>query len=101
MRRIVIALIALALPASALADPVRVRGYIRSDGTYVPPHVRSSPNGSTLDNWSTKPNYNPYTGQQGTQNPAPPVPQWRPYNSVPVQPRTPPAARCAAGSIFC
>ena len=49
-----------------IAD-VSVRGYMRSDGTYVAPHYRSNPNGNVNDNWSTKPNVNPYTGQEGTK----------------------------------
>lgn len=53
---------------SVVAD-VRVRGHFRKDGTYVAPHMRSSPNSTTLDNWSTKGNINPYTGQVGTKNP--------------------------------
>ena len=53
---------------SALAD-VSVNGYYRKDGTYVQPHHRSDPNSNTNDNWSTKGNTNPYTGQQGTKNP--------------------------------
>lgn len=48
----------------------RVRGYYKpKSGTYVQPHYRSSPNRSKLDNWSTKGNYNPYTGKRGTKNP--------------------------------
>ena len=31
------------------------------------PHVRSSPNGTASDNWSTKGNVNPYTGKVGTK----------------------------------
>ena len=50
---------------------VRVRGYTRKDGTYVAPHYRSSPNSTKADNWSTKGNVNPYTGQPGTRNPYP------------------------------
>lgn len=46
----------------------RVKGYIKKNGTYVQPHYRSSPNRSKLDNWSTKGNYNPYTGRKGTVN---------------------------------
>ncbi len=46
-----------------------VNGYYRSNGTYVKGHYRSSPNSTTRDNWSTKGNYNPYTGKQGTRNP--------------------------------
>ena len=47
----------------------RVRGYIKKNGTYVAPHYRSSPNKSKFDNFSTKGNYNPYTGKKGTVNP--------------------------------
>ena len=53
----------------AFAQDVYVRGYYRSDGTYVQPHYRSSPNNTTLDNWSTKGNVNPYTGKLGTRDP--------------------------------
>lgn len=53
---------------SVVAD-VRVRGHFRKDGTYVAPHMRSSPNSTTLDNWSTKGNINPYTGQVGNKTP--------------------------------
>lgn len=52
---------------SVLAD-VSVRGYQRSDGTYVQPSHRSDPNGNVNDNWSTKGNTNPYTGKEGTKN---------------------------------
>lgn len=48
---------------------VRVKGYFKKDGTYVAPHVRSSPNSTSSDNYSTKGNYNPYTGEKGTENP--------------------------------
>lgn len=46
-----------------------VRGYTRRDGTYVSGHYRSTPNYTRLDNYSTKGNYNPYTGKAGTINP--------------------------------
>lgn len=46
---------------------VRVSGYYRSNGTYVAPYYRSSPNNTTYDNWSTKGNINPYTGNIGTK----------------------------------
>ncbi len=54
---------------TAFAQDVYVRGYYRSDGTYVQPHYRSSPNSTPLDNWSTRGNINPYTGKRGTRNP--------------------------------
>lgn len=44
---------------------VRVRGYTKRDGTYVQPHLRSSKDGNFNNNWSTKGNYNPYTGEPG------------------------------------
>ena len=48
---------------------VRVRGYIRRDGTYVAPHYRSAPDRSFYNNWSTKGNTNPDTGKRGTKTP--------------------------------
>lgn len=56
------------LTSIANAD-VAVNGYYRSNGTYVQPHYRSDPNGTPNDNWSTKGNVNPYTGQPGYKNP--------------------------------
>jgi len=49
----------------ALAD-VYVRGYTRSNGTYVAPHYRSNPDGIGSNNWSCCGNVNPYTGEIGT-----------------------------------
>jgi len=60
--------ILVTISLSAVAD-VHVNGYYRSDGTYVRPHYRSSPNSTTLDNWSTRGNVNPYTGKPGTRDP--------------------------------
>lgn len=66
--RVALALLALLMVVDAGAAD-RVRGYTRRDGTYVAPHYRSSPDSSTLNNYSTKSNINPYTGQTGTQEP--------------------------------
>lgn len=44
---------------------VRVRGYFRSSGTYVQPSYRSSPDSSRYNNYSSRGNYNPYTGKRG------------------------------------
>ena len=46
---------------------VSVRGYYRSNGTYVQPHQRTAPNYTRNDNYSTVGNVNPYTGKAGTQ----------------------------------
>ncbi|MGQ3888236.1 hypothetical protein ACQUW5_04270 [Legionella sp. CNM-1927-20] len=51
---------------SLIFGDVYVKGYQKSNGTYVEPHYRSSPNNTTSDNWSTKGNINPYTGKEGT-----------------------------------
>lgn len=55
-----------ALPA--LADQY-VDGYQRSDGTYVQGHYRTDPNDTRLDNYSTRGNTNPYTGERGYRDP--------------------------------
>lgn len=46
-----------------------VRGYTTKTGKYVAPHHRSSPDGSRMNNWSTKGNVNPYTGKPGSADP--------------------------------
>lgn len=69
MKSILAALMCIfALGTAAQADEY-VHGYTRNNGTYVEPHYRSSPNNTAYDNWSTKGNVNPYTGQEGTRNP--------------------------------
>ena len=45
-----------------------VRGHVTKNGTYVQPHHATNPNNSKHDNWSSKPNTNPYTGQAGTKD---------------------------------
>ncbi len=61
--------LSLAWAIQADARGVRVSGYVKKDGTYVAPHYRSAPNRSTVDNYSTRGNYNPYTGQAGKKDP--------------------------------
>ena len=70
--------ITLILP-SFVDAAVRVRGYTRKDGTYVAPHYRSNPDGISSNNWSTKGNFNPYTGEEGTKS-------YPSYNSFPTLP---------------
>jgi hypothetical protein len=43
----------------------RVKGYTKKNGTYVMPSYRTSPNKIKFDNFSTKGNYNPYSGKKG------------------------------------
>jgi antitoxin component YwqK of YwqJK toxin-antitoxin module len=48
---------------------INVEGYFRKDGTYVNPHFRTAPNYTNRDNFSTKGNVNPYTGEKGWVTP--------------------------------
>jgi hypothetical protein len=66
MKTIIALALAAAFATPAMADQY-VRGHTRSDGTYVQPHYRSSPNETQSDNYSTKGNTNPYTGERGSQ----------------------------------
>lgn len=63
-----IALLAVSTTAFAQSTTT-VRGHVRKDGTYVPPHARTAPNNTRTDNWSSAPNVNPYNGKQGTLDP--------------------------------
>ena len=65
---IITAFFAISTVSICFAD-VYVKGYYRKDGTYVPGHYRSSPDGNPWNNWSTKGNVNPYTGKKGYKNP--------------------------------
>ncbi len=66
MKKILLILVSMLFVSGAFADTY-VNGYYRSDGTYVKPHYRSSPNSSYNDNYSVKGNRNPHTGEQGTR----------------------------------
>ena len=55
---------------SVEAKTIRVKSYYKpSTMKYVAPSYRTSPNKTKLDNYSTKGNYNPYSGKKGTVNP--------------------------------
>lgn len=59
-----------AIIVSVEAKTTRVKSYYKpSTGTYVNSYYRTSPNKTKLDNYSTKYNYNPYTGKKGYVNP--------------------------------
>jgi opacity protein-like surface antigen len=46
-----------------------VQPYTRQDGTYVQGHQQTNPNNTQLDNYGTRGNVNPYTGEFGTRAP--------------------------------
>lgn len=61
--RTLLILIVLMLLASAVEAQVYVRPHARRDGTYVPGHYRSKPDGNPHNNYSYPGNVNPYTGR--------------------------------------
>lgn len=72
MKRIILALvivIAFFIVAEAFANDTYVNPYFRKDGTYVPGHHRSTPDGNKMNNYSTQGNVNPYTGKPGYVDP--------------------------------
>lgn len=46
------------------------KGYTKKDGAFVKGHRATNPNKTQRDNWSSKPNSNPYTGKTGAKNPS-------------------------------
>jgi hypothetical protein len=84
---LLLAVFALAVTASDTASAGKstsVKGYVKKDGTYVAPHHKTTPDGTKLNNYSTKGNYNPYTGKDGTVDPYKPSksnPTGSPYNA--------------------
>jgi hypothetical protein len=82
--------LAAVLIATTVAAQVHVHGYTRKDGTYVAPYTRTAPDSTILNNYSTAPNVNPYTGKVGTVNPYAPSTTSRSTNSNGYQaPKTP------------
>lgn len=67
-KTMVLTLMAIAFGATELQAQTYVGGYTKDNGTYVQPHYRSNTNSTTLDNWSTKGNTNPYTGKKGSKS---------------------------------
>lgn len=83
MKKLLIFLISIFLTSPVLAkksssggykshgssSTTNVHGYTKKNGTYVAPHKRTTPNNTQRDNWTSKPNQNPYTGKDGTKEP--------------------------------
>ena len=53
----------------AYAADHAVRGHVTKKGTYAAPLRATNPNRTQRDNYSSKPNVNPYNGKQGTRDP--------------------------------
>ena len=57
--------VSYSVPSTVNYNTTTVSGYTRSNGTYVQSHVRTMPNNTNWDNFSTKGNSNPFTGSTG------------------------------------
>lgn len=73
MKIIVSLLVALSILSLSVvkveARTTRVRGYYKpSSGRYVMPHYKTAPNSYRWDNYSSKGNYNPYSGKIGSKS---------------------------------
>lgn len=55
----------VSIPSTVNYNTLNVSGYSRSNGTYVEPYVRTMPNTTNWDNFSTSGNTNPFTGSTG------------------------------------
>lgn len=77
MKKIIALALVTLFTTTAMADQY-VRGYTRSDGTYVQPYHRSNPDGNPYNNYSTQGNSNPYTMEPGHEQPK--------YNSGSIAP---------------
>lgn len=67
MKKVLLAVLLLTSTAAFAGGSHNVRGYTRSDGTYVQPHAQSNPDQHRNNNYSSQGNYNPNTGQEGKQ----------------------------------
>jgi hypothetical protein len=62
-----VTMLSLATLAQAVGSH-HVDGYFRKNGTYVPPHYTTNPDGTRENNWSHQGNVNPYTGKEGNKD---------------------------------
>ena len=69
LSKLLVISILIIFTGSAFARSVRVKPYYRQNGTYVQPHYRTSPDRNIWNNYSTRGNVNPYTGNKGYKDP--------------------------------
>lgn len=62
MKHLIAALVLAGVLVGSAFAQVNVRGYYRSNGTYVQPYVRTAPDSTPTNNYSYPGNYNPNTG---------------------------------------
>ena len=72
MKKIILCLViafSLLTVSSPEAKTIKVQSYYKpSTGKYVESYYKTSLNKTKIDNYSTKGNYNPYTGKIGTKS---------------------------------
>ena len=71
MKKLMLGLLAIVLLFSFSSPALAAsytRSYTRSNGTHVQGYYHTTPNNTVRDNYSTKGNYNPYTGKHGTKS---------------------------------
>jgi hypothetical protein len=52
MKKLILALVALTIMATSAMADVYVNGYMKQNGTYVAPYVRSNPDGNPYNNYN-------------------------------------------------
>ena len=67
MKRTILTIAIILITVVGTYAQSRVRGYYRSNGTYVQSYQRSQRNYTNHDNYSTIGNSNPFTGSCGTR----------------------------------
>ena len=69
MFKIVLTTVVLVMVTGTASAQTYQRPYVDKNGRYSDGGYRSKPNGTQLDNYSTKGNVNPYSGKRGNRNP--------------------------------
>lgn len=91
MNKLLLAVSLASIAFAAQAKDTYVSPHITRDGRLVEGHFKSAPNDTKLDNYSTRGNVNPYTGQAGTKDPwAAPAPRYESPSIYAPQPRRAP-----------
>lgn len=78
---------AMSIAASSAFAQVYVAPHVDRNGNYHQDHYRSAPDGNQYNNYSTRGNVNPYTGQPGTVTPQPYQSYQAPSYTPPPQPQ--------------
>jgi len=69
MKTAILILTTILIASPVFAKTVVVKPHVTKQGTYKPTSYRTSPNSTKIDNFSSKPNSNPYTGKKGNVDP--------------------------------